>query len=73
MKDRGDNCWICHNGAEFTYLFESASPGASGAPDASSSSDPASPEPGSAGYVLDGDRSADRAGRGRARDCGPAS
>jgi hypothetical protein len=28
MKGR-DNCWICHNGAEFKYLFESASPGAS--------------------------------------------
>ena len=24
-----ENCWVCHNGAEFTYLFESASPGAS--------------------------------------------
>ena len=21
-----ENCWICHNGEEFTYLFESASP-----------------------------------------------
>jgi hypothetical protein len=31
MKGRGDNCWICHNGPEFTYLFESpsAAPGAS--------------------------------------------
>ena len=28
MADR-ENCWVCHNGAEFTYLFESASPGAS--------------------------------------------
>ena len=28
MKGRGENCWICHNGEEFTYLFEeSASPG----------------------------------------------
>jgi hypothetical protein len=27
MKGRGDNCWICHNGEEFTYLFEEASPG----------------------------------------------
>ena len=25
MADR-ENCWICHNGPEFTYLFESASP-----------------------------------------------
>ena len=33
-----DNCWVCHNGAEFTYLFESASPGAS--PEASSSAAP---------------------------------
>lgn len=22
MKGRGDNCWICHNGPEYTYLFE---------------------------------------------------
>ena len=22
MNGRGDNCWICHNGPEFTYLFE---------------------------------------------------
>ena len=21
-----DHCWICHNGPEFTYLFESPSP-----------------------------------------------
>ena len=30
MKGRGDNCWICHNGPEYTYLFEerpSATPG----------------------------------------------
>jgi hypothetical protein len=26
MKGRGDNCWICHNGPEYTYLFEEASP-----------------------------------------------
>lgn len=26
MKDRGNNCWICHNGPEFTYLFQSPSP-----------------------------------------------
>ncbi len=37
MADRGDNCWICHNGPEFTYLFDS---------DASPSSDSdASPSP----------------------------
>lgn len=54
MKDRGGNCWICHNGPEFTYLFESASPGAFGAPGATSSPDAASPEPG-VGYVLNGD------------------
>jgi hypothetical protein len=37
-----DNCWICHNGAEFTYLFESASPGASPetSPEASPSAAP---------------------------------
>jgi hypothetical protein len=28
MKGR-DNCWVCHNGSEFKYLFESPSPGAS--------------------------------------------
>ena len=22
MANRGDNCWICHNGPEFVYLFE---------------------------------------------------
>jgi hypothetical protein len=22
-----ENCWVCHTGTEFTYLFESASPG----------------------------------------------
>ncbi len=39
MKGRGDNCWICHNGPEFTYLFNEdsspspvpASPAAAGA------------------------------------------
>ena len=29
MVGRGDNCWICHNGPEFKYLFESPSPSAS--------------------------------------------
>jgi hypothetical protein len=28
MKGR-DHCWICHNGSEYKYLFESPSPGAS--------------------------------------------
>jgi hypothetical protein len=27
MKSRGHHCWICHNGEEFTYLFEQESPG----------------------------------------------
>jgi hypothetical protein len=35
MAGRGNNCWICHNGPEFQYLFNSAAPGASGAPGAS--------------------------------------
>jgi hypothetical protein len=36
MAGRGDTCWICHNGPEYRYLFESASPGAaSPAPTAS--------------------------------------
>jgi hypothetical protein len=26
MQGRGENCWICHNGPEFTYLFEESSP-----------------------------------------------
>jgi hypothetical protein len=51
MKNRGNNCWVCHNGAEFTYLFEeSASPAGQ-----SPSPGPGSPEPGSVGYVLNGD------------------
>jgi hypothetical protein len=39
MKGR-DNCWICHNGSEFKYLFESASPGPSGAAGPSGSAEP---------------------------------
>jgi hypothetical protein len=39
MKGR-DNCWICHNGSEFKYLFESASPGPSDAAGPSSSVEP---------------------------------
>ncbi len=37
MADR-ENCWVCHNGAEFSYLFESASPEAAptAAPDGAS-------------------------------------
>jgi len=35
MKGRGDNCWICHNGPEFTYLF--ASPSADPSPAAPAS------------------------------------
>lgn len=51
MVGRGDNCWICHNGPEFQYLFNSASPGASSASGASAApaapapSGPASPQP----------------------------
>jgi len=54
MKDRGNNCWICHNGPEFTYLFESPSPGASDAPKASPARDGASPLPGSVGLGANG-------------------
>jgi len=32
MAGRGDNCWICHNGPEFQYLFSSASPSPSPIP-----------------------------------------
>jgi hypothetical protein len=32
MVGRGNNCWICHNGPEFQYLFESPSPGWSAIP-----------------------------------------
>jgi hypothetical protein len=39
MKGRGDNCWICHNGEEFKYLFEEASPGSADGP-SSVGSDP---------------------------------
>ena len=34
MKGRGDNCWICHNGPEFKYLFESPGPSTAPAPSA---------------------------------------
>ena len=35
MAGRGNICWICHYGPEFQYLFNSASPGASGSSGAS--------------------------------------
>ena len=44
MAGRGDNCWICHNGPEFEYLFNSASPGSSAAPSIAPSPS-ASPQP----------------------------
>ena len=52
MKGRGDNCWICHNGPEYTYLFEekpTPTPSPAGQTPA-----PASPvtDPDSVGYVL---------------------
>jgi hypothetical protein len=37
-----ENCWVCHNGSEFTYLFESASPGASPASSPTAAPDGAS-------------------------------
>jgi hypothetical protein len=46
MANRGDNCWICHNGPEFEYLFSSASPGASAVPAATPSAQPPT------GYLL---------------------
>ena len=55
MTGRGNNCWICHNGPEFQYLFDSASPGPSGEP--AGSADPSAPAASPAasaatGYVL---------------------
>ncbi len=50
MKGRGDNCWICHNGPEFTYLFEEK-PTPSPTP-AGMTSAPASPDTGDVGYRL---------------------
>ena len=50
MRGRGDNCWICHNGPEFTYLFEDqpvasdAAPAASEAAPAASEAAPAASE-----------------------------
>lgn len=40
MRGRGDNCWICHNGPEFTYLFEDG-PAATAAPAGDTSTVPA--------------------------------
>lgn len=50
MRGRGDNCWICHNGPEFTYLFEDRPAPASEGPAASEV--PASPVIDDVGYVL---------------------
>jgi hypothetical protein len=50
MRGRGDNCWICHNGPEFTYLFEDNPAPATVAPGASEA--PASPAADDVGYVL---------------------
>ena len=44
MRDRGNNCWICHNGEEFKYLFE-ASPSPTERPVDGSG----------VGYILNGD------------------
>jgi hypothetical protein len=57
MKGRGDNCWICHNGPEYTYLFEdrpSPSPSPEWTTPAPGSGAPASPvtDPDDVGYVL---------------------
>lgn len=50
MKGRGDNCWICHNGPEYTYLFEDA-PSPSPTPVGMTPA-PASPDPDDVSYVL---------------------
>ncbi len=50
MKGRGDNCWICHNGPEFTYLFEQGTTPSDG-PDAPSSAEPSAPAQNTS-YVL---------------------
>lgn len=63
MKGRGDNCWICHNGPEYRYLFEeSEQPGPDGDGDADDGVSPSlapspSAEPGTVGFRLEGDRS----------------
>jgi hypothetical protein len=53
MQGRGDNCWICHNGPEFTYLFEEG-PAPTDAPEPASSApapDPSVPAQ-DTGFVL---------------------
>ena len=47
-----ENCWICHNGEEFTYLFEEGAAG-SPAPDGDDPSEGATPA--DVGYRLEGD------------------
>ena len=49
MRGRGDNCWICHNGPEFTYLFEDqpAPTAAIGPAPERGAGEPGSGEPGS--------------------------
>ncbi len=51
MENRGNNCWICHNGPEFQYLFE-ATPVPSASPAASGSTGSTSGGTGSAGLAL---------------------
>ena len=43
MAGRGANCWICHNGPEFQYLFDSPTPGWSPQPKPSASPSPPVP------------------------------
>jgi len=50
MKGRGDNCWICHNGPEYTYLFEDT-PAPPPTPVGMTPA-PASPDPDEVSYVL---------------------
>ncbi len=56
MEGRGGNCWICHNGEEFTYLFEQESPGTEEESDESEESEEATPGPstGTGSTVSDG-------------------
>jgi hypothetical protein len=51
MSGRGDNCWICHNGPEFQYLFEDR-PAATPKPGASAAPTSLDPEAGGVSYVL---------------------
>jgi hypothetical protein len=53
MKGRGDNCWICHNGPEFKYLFDSPAPSGSGGPGTSAAPEGSIvPGPSSVAYQL---------------------